>query len=811
MSKNKAQIEGIFPLSSLQQAYLMHYLHREDDFGLLQGHLILTGKLNFELLTQAWQQTAQRHSALRTSIHWEKIEKPVQVIRKQVLLPVTFYDWSAMTKQDFNKKIDQIKEEENYKIRITEVPVSKVVVIKQAEEKHILLWNCHHILLDGWSTAIVLQDVFKYYEALCKNQSIRLEAVPTYKMYFEQLKNQNKSLPQNFWSNYFSSDTQPTVFAPPNTSGQKLSFKNYTFYLSERSSSAIQKYCRQERITLGTFMKGLWAILLRRYFESDRVNFGATVSGRVSSLPNVDLMAGLFMNVLPIQTRVNPQEKFGEWLRNFQKEQLSAFKFENVPLNQILAWANTKHLNLFDSIIVVENIPWGNFQSGELMIEGVNKFPKTTYSLTIGILPSKKIKFLFRYNEAVIDQSTLNWLEEQIKVIIERISGYTDFTIQNIVEGLSNPPSATPTLNKTQQQKKYSDFIAPQNQLELKLTKIWEEVLGLSPIGARDHFFEIGGNSLLAVLLFAKIEQQLGYNLPPITLLQYPSPRDLAAFISSEETPETWSSLVALRATGNKLPLFCIHAGDAHVFFYKKLMEHLALDQPVYAFQPIGLDGLTSFHESIEEMAAHYISEMKRVQPRGPYALLGYCFSLAVCHEMGKQLLAEGQSKPLLLMVDGRPGKVLAISPPKKVPIRIRRMATMIQNGDWKKILKAVKIRKRLLIKKAAYAFKTNQEQTLEKLRDALKEAVVKYLWTSISAKVTLIRSSGSAAKSYRDDHIPLWEALAEEGVDVYIVPGTHRTFFEEPDVIGLAQQIQSCLDKFESENETKKAATSFD
>jgi acyl carrier protein len=196
------------------------------------------------------------------------------------------------------------------------------------------------------------------------------------------------------------------------------------------------------------------------------------------------------------------------------------------------------------------------------------------------------------------------------------------------------------------------EHVAPRNEVEATLVKLWQKVLGLKAIGVKDNFFELGGHSLLASRLFAQIQNTFGKNLPLVTLFQSPTVEQLAAVLREHESQGSWLSLVAIQPKGSRPPLFCVHAAGSNVLIYRPLARHLGVDQPVYALQARGLDGQTDPSVRVEEMAAHYIKEMRTVQPEGPYQLLGASFGGLVIYEMAQQLLAQGQQVALLAMLN---------------------------------------------------------------------------------------------------------------------------------------------------------------
>ena len=263
--------------------------------------------------------------------------------------------------------------------------------------------------------------------------------------------------------------------------------------------------------------------------------------------------------------------------------------------------------------------------------------------------------------------------------------------------------------------------------------------------------------------------------------------------LTGEQSQKSWSSLVPLRATGKKLPLFCFHAGGGHVFFYKALTHHLDTTQPVYALQPKGIDGSELHHQSIEEMASDYIREIRSVQTKGPYHLLGTCFSNAVGLEVANQLTAEGEEVAMLAIIDSGPTHLIPVSPngEKKT---VRRFAKMLGKGDWKGIVK--KLRNRWIrLQKKYNSQKSEEEKNLNAMVDALNMMYRKYIWKPFDGKITFIRSEEFASRSDKKFHIEQWTNLAGQGLEVHVVPGHHLTLFEEPEVDGLVKQLEQCLE----------------
>jgi amino acid adenylation domain-containing protein len=196
---------------------------------------------------------------------------------------------------------------------------------------------------------------------------------------------------------------------------------------------------------------------------------------------------------------------------------------------------------------------------------------------------------------------------------------------------------------------------AAASETERRVIECFEAVLGLSGVEPEDDFFALGGHSLLAVELFAELERVGRRRLPLALIFEAPTPRLLAAGLGSDAPSARWESLVPLKPTGSRSPLFVVAAGDGNLVGFGPLARRLSAEQPLYGLQPSGLDGRRPLDRGIEAMAGRYLAAMRRVQPRGPYLLAGRCNGATVAFEMAQQLRAAGEEVPLLVALDSAP------------------------------------------------------------------------------------------------------------------------------------------------------------
>jgi amino acid adenylation domain-containing protein len=197
-----------------------------------------------------------------------------------------------------------------------------------------------------------------------------------------------------------------------------------------------------------------------------------------------------------------------------------------------------------------------------------------------------------------------------------------------------------------------TSYAAPEGDVEIKLATIWERILNRQRIGVNEDFFEIGGHSLLAARLFLQLQREFGVKLPLALLFQVPTIRGLAKRIEGKGWRTSWRSLVPIRSSGTRAPLFLVHGAEGNVLLYRNLAAALHDDQPVYGLQARGLDGTQEEPETIERMAAAYVSEIRMVQPHGPYYLGGYCLGGTIALEMAQQLERLGERVAFVALLE---------------------------------------------------------------------------------------------------------------------------------------------------------------
>ena len=353
------------------------------------------------------------------------------------------------------------------------------------------------------------------------------------------------------------------------------------------------------------------------------------------------------------------------------------------------------------------------------------------------------------------------------------------------------------------------DHQPPRDDLERRLVQAWEQILRVRPIGVRDDFFHLGGDSLLAIQLFTRMEKLVRRKLPLRIIFETPTVEGIASWIREGALPRRHSPLVPLRTHGDRPPIFWVHAAGGLALSFARLAALLDPDQPSYALQAREIDDEREPARTIEEMAAAYVSEIQRLQPRGPYCLGGLSFGGLVAWEMGRQIVERGEEVAFLGLLDTRgpgfPPSLLAGDWAYRLRQRWEFHIGNLSVLDARGKLSYVASRGRVALARVWRRAASGAAQVVRRWRGGLSGAAHRsyhaarrarrgYTPRPYPGRVVLFRAKVQPGGF--DDPLLGWGGLASGGIEVHEIPGAHVSIMAEPRIRALAQAIRSCLER---------------
>ncbi|GGD05310.1 thioesterase domain-containing protein [Hyunsoonleella pacifica] len=331
----------------------------------------------------------------------------------------------------------------------------------------------------------------------------------------------------------------------------------------------------------------------------------------------------------------------------------------------------------------------------------------------------------------------------------------------------------------------------PKNETEKQLVKLWEDVLGISSIRVDDNFFSIGGDSILSIQLVSKAKK-LGLNLRPNQLFENQTIRELSKELLNDTNKlKNDIYLTSIRKKGNKTPLFCIHSGGGHVFFYGPLKEYLKKGRPIYALNPSGLNSGETMHENVENMAKDYLKTIRKIQPQGPYNILVYCFSTSVGNEIAA--LLENTEEKINIIVMDTMASAWNATDNETITVRVKFFVKRLFKAPIQTIKLYFQDRYYLIEPILVKLFGKPYEKELEKLKANLRKISVDYKFKSHSGNVSLIMTQ-KEDKRFENFVIQSWKNLTSGKVSITYTQGHHNTLFEKSDIKYVSKKIDQVI-----------------
>jgi amino acid adenylation domain-containing protein/non-ribosomal peptide synthase protein (TIGR01720 family) len=439
------RIEDVYPLSPVQQGLLFHTL-RDPGSGVYFQQLscALHGPLDIAALTAAWQRAGARHPVLRTSFAWQgpgyTLERPLQIVQTRCELPVVVHDWRGLSAAAQEAALHDFEEQERrLGFDLGRAPLSRLALLRLADDVHQLVWSHHHLILDGWSVPLLIAEVFTAYEALRRSGEPAPVHRPPYRDFIAWLERQDRVEAEAYWRRTLRGLTAPTPLPADRLEAMRASavggHRLVTARLGAAATTALREGARRERVTLNTFVQGAWALLLARFAASREAVFGGVTAGRPAELPGVETMLGAFINTLPVRVEIPEERPVGDWLRAVQEQQAELRRFEYAALLDIQGWSEVgRGLPLFDSLLVFESYPIDqelSRLSTDVSFGPVRFSEQTHYPLVLATMPAGDLPVQLDFT-AAFDAATAQRLLGALCAVLEELAAQPDRPVESV-------------------------------------------------------------------------------------------------------------------------------------------------------------------------------------------------------------------------------------------------------------------------------------------------------------------------------------------------------------------------------------------
>ncbi|SEC47016.1 non-ribosomal peptide synthase domain TIGR01720/amino acid adenylation domain-containing protein [Amycolatopsis tolypomycina] len=398
-------VEDIYPLTPAQAGMLFHRLAGGGRQAYLQQVTFLQRDVpDAEALGRAWQRVVDRTPVLRSQVVWDGLDEPVQVVHRQVTLPIEHRDWTTEPAD-----LDTVlAADRDAGLDLGELPLMRLLLARVSATEVRVVWTFHHLLLDGWSLFQVLTDV------AAAHAGRPLPSRRPFRDHLRWLSEQDTPAAERYWREKLSGRPEPVRLRTDRPRSPAHPVESTAALRVALPAGPLRTAAQRQGLTLNTLVQGAWAVLLARHTGRPEVSFGTTVAGRPAELPGADEITGMFITTLPVVACVDERAAAGDWLRGLQEDQAEARRFDHLSLARLQNWGGE-----FDTLLVFENYP----VTAELGLHDLRGVEATNYPLSVVAYPGEeRLEFLFGYDPALFDAETIAGFAGHLETLLTELA-----------------------------------------------------------------------------------------------------------------------------------------------------------------------------------------------------------------------------------------------------------------------------------------------------------------------------------------------------------------------------------------------------
>ncbi|WP_069817426.1 non-ribosomal peptide synthetase [Streptomyces sp. TP-A0874] len=446
----KSRLEDVLTLSPLQQGLMFHtqFDGQTHDVYTMQFVFEIEGALDVAALRAAAAAILRRHANLRAGFRYRKNGEPVQLIAREVELPWAEVDLTELPEADRGAEADRLIDEDRARrFDLARPPLVRFTLFRLGGDRYRFLFTNHHILLDGWSRALLIGEFFQLYGR--QGDESALPSVTPYREYLVWLAGQDRAVAEGAWREVLGGLEEPTLLAGPDAPRTTVEPESLRLELSDEVTAGLVRWARTHGVTPNTVLQAAWAMVIGRLTGRDDVVFGGTVSGRPPEIPGIQTMVGLFINTLPVRVRLDPAESFAALLERVQDQQAGLMDHQYLGLPDLQRMTPVTG-ELFDTLLVFENYPVDaeNLQrsAGGLGIVDGHSHEGTHYPLSLMVNVGASVMLELSYRPDLFDRSRVEAVGDCLLGLLADVEDFARKPVGQIA--LPLPPEDTRVLEK---------------------------------------------------------------------------------------------------------------------------------------------------------------------------------------------------------------------------------------------------------------------------------------------------------------------------------------------------------------------------
>ena len=435
-------IEDSYPLSPIQQGMLFNSLYTsQSSVDVEQIVCRLNEQLEASLFEKSWNRLIDRHPILRTAFRWVGLQEPLQDVYRDVQVPLNQLDWSGFSEEEQNKQLKEFLADDRRRgFVLSEVPLMRLNLFVLAEDRYIFIWTFHHTLLDGRSFTLLLQELFKIYEAYWQGEEIQLDTPRPFRDHIDFLQQMDLVEMESFWRNKLVQFTEPVsmpdLWVERFEKEAGVHHQEEAAKLPKEITSRLKQLAKEHNLTINTFVQGAWAILLSRYCRVEDVVFGATRACRYSTVSGAENMVGCFINTVPVRIFVDPDKSLIPWLTELREQWVEMRPYEQAPLANVQQLSDIpKGMQLFESILVFENYLMNTMlrnQGGAWLNREFEVLEQTNFPLTVAAYLDEELGVKIEYDPGYFDERIIRRMAGHVIELLESMVKYSDRCVGNL-------------------------------------------------------------------------------------------------------------------------------------------------------------------------------------------------------------------------------------------------------------------------------------------------------------------------------------------------------------------------------------------